>query len=145
MGDTEKKIHRYWLEAEETRHQVGAEQRETIEERQDAIVRGKATSSVIGTHAMGQRFNVLMTIQLPLKQKPCVTPRGMPLGMGAFTLDGFALTKERKTRRKKEAKKKKRKEKSLSDDDLLDLQCTATRDRSRSPRRRAMPTPAGRS
>ena len=65
-------IHRYWLEAEESRHQVGGEQRETAEERAIAQARGKATSSVIGIGAMGQRFNVLMTIQVPLKQQhPC--------------------------------------------------------------------------
>ncbi|CAJ1408314.1 unnamed protein product [Effrenium voratum] len=61
-------IHRYWLEAEESRHHVGGEQRETAEERAVALARGKATSSVIGTRAMGQRFNVLMTIQVPLQQ-----------------------------------------------------------------------------
>lgn len=33
-----------------------------------AQARGKATSSVIGIRAMGQRFNVLMTIQVPLQQ-----------------------------------------------------------------------------
>ena len=53
-------IHR-WLEAEESQHKVGAEQKETSEERSDALKRGKATSSVIGIRAMGQRFNVLMT------------------------------------------------------------------------------------
>eukprot|EP00928_Gymnodinium_smaydae_P066715 TRINITY_DN4967_c1_g3_i1.p1 TRINITY_DN4967_c1_g3~~TRINITY_DN4967_c1_g3_i1.p1 ORF type:complete len:446 (+),score=62.40 TRINITY_DN4967_c1_g3_i1:64-1401(+) len=67
--DDARRVHRYWLEAEETSHQVGGEQKETAEEREDALARGKATSSVIGTRAMGQRFNVLMTIQVPLKQK----------------------------------------------------------------------------
>ena len=62
-------IHRYWLEAEESKHKVGGEQRETDAERAEAQARGKATSSVIGIRAMGQRFNVLMTIQVPLKQK----------------------------------------------------------------------------
>ena len=68
--DDEGKIHRYWLEAEESRHEVGGEQRETDQERAEALARGKATSSVIGIRAMGQRFNVLMTIQVPLEQKP---------------------------------------------------------------------------
>eukprot|EP00928_Gymnodinium_smaydae_P066713 TRINITY_DN4967_c1_g1_i1.p1 TRINITY_DN4967_c1_g1~~TRINITY_DN4967_c1_g1_i1.p1 ORF type:complete len:467 (+),score=54.52 TRINITY_DN4967_c1_g1_i1:70-1401(+) len=80
--DETKQIHRYWLEAEETRHQVGSEQRETAEERQDALARGKATASVIGTRAMGQRFNVLMTIQVPLKQKPRSRPNRY--GMNIF-------------------------------------------------------------
>mmetsp|Transcript_4251 Transcript_4251/g.6929 ORF Transcript_4251/g.6929 Transcript_4251/m.6929 type:complete len:440 (-) Transcript_4251:254-1573(-) len=62
-------IHRYWLEAERSDHKVGGEQRETNEERTDAMSRGKATASVIGTIAMGTRFNVLMTIQVPLQQK----------------------------------------------------------------------------
>lgn len=62
-------MHRYWLEAEESSHKVGGEQKESAEERADALMRGKATSSVIGTRAMGQRFNVLMTIQVPLEQQ----------------------------------------------------------------------------
>merc|ERR1711988_1229637 len=67
--DSENKIHRYWLEAERSKHKVGGEQKETKEERDDAIKRGKATSSVIGIKAMGTRFNVLMTIQIPLEQQ----------------------------------------------------------------------------
>ena len=66
--DDQGQIHRYWLEAEESKHKVGGEQRETEEERAEAQARGKATSSVIGIRAMGQRFNVLMTIQVPLQQ-----------------------------------------------------------------------------
>jgi len=67
--DDQGQIHRYWLEAEESKHKVGGEQRETQEEeRAEAQARGKATSSVIGIRAMGQRFNVLMTIQVPLQQ-----------------------------------------------------------------------------
>jgi len=67
--DQNKTVHRYWLEAERTRHKVGGAQVEEKEEKQDAIKRGKATASVIGTKAMGTRFNVLMTIQIPLKQE----------------------------------------------------------------------------
>jgi huntingtin len=63
------KTHRYWLEAERSDHKVGGAQCESAEERQDALVRGKAVSSVIGTRAMGTRFNVLMTIQIPLEQQ----------------------------------------------------------------------------
>lgn len=67
--EKKKVIHRYWLEAEYTSHKVGGSQTETKEEREDAISRGKATSCTIGTRAMETRFNALMTIQIPLKQK----------------------------------------------------------------------------
>mmetsp|Transcript_124915 Transcript_124915/g.233571 ORF Transcript_124915/g.233571 Transcript_124915/m.233571 type:complete len:455 (-) Transcript_124915:22-1386(-) len=67
--DDDLQIHRYWLEAERSAHKVGGSQRESAEERADALKRGKATAKVIGTKAMGTRFNVLMTIQIPLKQK----------------------------------------------------------------------------
>ena len=84
--DDSGRIHRYWLEAEESRHQVGGEQRETAEERAEAQARGKATSSVIGIRAMGQRFNVLMTIQVPLKQNP---PKRQATGIPAWSLGGM--------------------------------------------------------
>ena len=64
------KIHRHWLEAERSAHKVGGAQKETAAEKADALKRGKATASVIGVRAMGTRFNVLMTVQVPLKQKP---------------------------------------------------------------------------
>lgn len=67
--DQDGAIHRYWLEAERSDHKVGGQQKETKQERNDALSRGKATASVIGTRAMGTRFNVLMTIQVPLQQK----------------------------------------------------------------------------
>lgn len=60
---------RYWFEAERTAHKVGGAQKESAEEKQEALARGKATSAVIGTKAMGTRFNVLMTIQVPLEQQ----------------------------------------------------------------------------
>jgi hypothetical protein len=63
------RVSRYWLEAESSSHKVGGSQVETKEENEDALERGKATSSVIGTKAIGTRFNMLMTIQVPLKQK----------------------------------------------------------------------------
>jgi hypothetical protein len=66
--ENEGKTHRYWFECERTKHQVGGAQVETAEEKADALARGKATSSVIGTRAMGTRFNVLMSIQIPIKQ-----------------------------------------------------------------------------
>lgn len=68
--DEEGTIRRYWLEAERSRHKVGGPQVETDEERTEALARNKATASVIGVRAMGTRFNVLMNIQIPLKQKP---------------------------------------------------------------------------
>lgn len=71
-------IHRYWLEAERSRHKVGGQQVETEEERADAAARGKATASVIGVRTMGTRFNVLMNIQVPLKQAPPPVRRGLP-------------------------------------------------------------------
>lgn len=67
--DEDGAIHRYWLEAERSEHKVGGQQQETEKERADALSRGKAIASVIGTKAMGTRFNVLMTIQVPLQQK----------------------------------------------------------------------------
>jgi len=63
-------ISRHWLEAEESKHKVGGEQKESDEERMDALSRNKATSSEIGVRGIGSRFNVLMTIQVPLRQKP---------------------------------------------------------------------------
>jgi huntingtin len=59
---------RHWFEAERSTHVVGGEQRESNQEREDAFSRNKATGSVIGTRGMGVRFNVLMTIQIPLAQ-----------------------------------------------------------------------------
>ena len=63
-------IERIWLEVESTSHKVGGAQVETEKEKEDAQERGKATSAVIGTRAIGTRFNVLMTVQIPLQQKP---------------------------------------------------------------------------
>jgi len=62
-------VNRFWLEAERSRHKVGGSQNESKQERDDAVARGKATASVIGVAGMGTRFNVLMTIQIPLEQK----------------------------------------------------------------------------
>jgi ubiquitin C len=67
--DEENVVHRYWLEAERSDHGVGGAQRESVQERESALRRGKATSSVIGIKAMGTRFNTLMTVQIPLRQK----------------------------------------------------------------------------
>lgn len=54
-----ERVNEYWLEAESSDHKVGGEQKETREERDDAVKRGKATSEIIGIKAMGTRFNVL--------------------------------------------------------------------------------------
>ena len=81
------KTHRYWLEAERSEHKVGGAQRETTEERQDALARGKAVSSVIGTRAMGARFNVLMTIQIPLEQQK--QPMRKSMGLFGGMMGGF--------------------------------------------------------
>jgi len=84
------KIHRYWLEAERSRHKVGGPQVETEEERTAAAARGKATSSVIGVRAMGTRFNVLMNIQVPLEQAPRpMRSMGMALGSKKKKSKGF--------------------------------------------------------
>merc|ERR1712038_277439 len=82
-GGGERRIGRYWLEAERSTHGVGGAQVETKEEKEDAIRRGKATSSVIGIKAMGTRFNVLMTVQIPLKQKETRVDHPVLFGMCA--------------------------------------------------------------
>lgn len=74
-------ISRHYLEAEATRHSVGGEQKETDAEIISASNRGKATSSVIGVKGMGTRFNALMTIQVPMKQKNEHLTRGLAYGM----------------------------------------------------------------
>ena len=66
---TDGKVHRHWLEAERSAHKVGGAQKETAAEKADALKRGKATANTIGIRAMGTRFNVLLTVQVPLKQK----------------------------------------------------------------------------
>lgn len=68
-------ICRYWFEAERSRHAVGGAQSESREEAIEAAARGKATAAVIGTRTMGTRFNVLMTIQVPLQQQRRLSTR----------------------------------------------------------------------
>lgn len=100
--DRRGRTHRHWLEAERSDHGVGGAQHETAEERDDALDRGKATSSVIGTRAMGTRFNVLMTVQIPLTQRPRRKRRRPPVKKKS------AAKKKRKrcVKKKKCAKKK---------------------------------------
>jgi len=64
--DANGKLVNRWLEAEETSFKVGSEQIETDEQ---VKANKKASSCVIGIKSMGQRFNALLTIQIPLKQK----------------------------------------------------------------------------
>jgi len=62
---------------------VGGAQIESDAEAAAAVRSGKAAASVIGTRAMGTRFNAVMTIQVPLLQNPIRltinTPSGVPL------------------------------------------------------------------
>eukprot|EP00928_Gymnodinium_smaydae_P066714 TRINITY_DN4967_c1_g2_i1.p1 TRINITY_DN4967_c1_g2~~TRINITY_DN4967_c1_g2_i1.p1 ORF type:complete len:462 (+),score=61.23 TRINITY_DN4967_c1_g2_i1:72-1457(+) len=106
--DDANRVHRHWLEADETDHQVGGEQHETAEEREEALARGKATSSVIGTRAMGQRFNVLMTVQVPLKQKRLPT-RGADIfyGVNCSTKSPSKKSRRRSEKSKRRSKKSK--------------------------------------
>merc|ERR1712093_291256 len=67
-------IHRHWLEAERSTQGVGGKQIETEEEATAAAARGKAVSQRIGIEAMGSRFNTLMTVQIPLQQRPPTPP-----------------------------------------------------------------------
>jgi huntingtin len=74
--DAAGSICRHYFEAERSTKTVGGAQVETEQEAVAAAERGKATAAVIGTRAMGTRFNVLMTVQIPLEQKPkCSTLR----------------------------------------------------------------------
>mmetsp|Transcript_36017 Transcript_36017/g.36264 ORF Transcript_36017/g.36264 Transcript_36017/m.36264 type:complete len:94 (+) Transcript_36017:205-486(+) len=63
------RVCRYWLEAERTAHTVGGEQHKTEEEKIEALSRGKAIATAIVPHALGTRFNCLVTVQMPLKQE----------------------------------------------------------------------------
>jgi hypothetical protein len=67
--DSSGKLVNRWLEAEETSYKVGAEQVETEMQVEENMKRGKASSAVIGIKSMGQRFNALLTVQIPLQQK----------------------------------------------------------------------------
>merc|ERR1719181_1951457 len=82
LGD-DRKVSRHWFEAERSSHAVGGQQNESKEEKLAAAARGKATASVIGTRAMGTRFNVLATVQVPLKQKKRMS-RSSAWGEGVY-------------------------------------------------------------
>ena len=68
--DPDGNIRQYWNSAEATKFKVGQEQKETAEESAQATACGKAEATHIGIREMGKCMNVLMTIQLPIKQKP---------------------------------------------------------------------------
>lgn len=76
---------RFWLEAERSHHQVGLAQKESEAERSDALNRGKAVADVLGLRAMGTRFNVLMTIQIPLIAPPQEMSPPLAVFSGAST------------------------------------------------------------
>ena len=58
------------LKLETTRFGVGEQQTETQAERQAAHQAGKAVSGAIGVRSMNQRLNCVVTVQVPLQQKP---------------------------------------------------------------------------
>lgn len=58
----------YWLKAVTSDQKVGQEQVETKESTQKALQQGHAVAQRIGVKHMGNRFNVVMLIQVPLKQ-----------------------------------------------------------------------------
>jgi len=62
-------IFEFWLKAEKTKFDVSGQQRETFAEKLEADNSGKASSKIIGTKAMGERVNAILTIQIPLKQQ----------------------------------------------------------------------------
>ena len=68
--DPDGNIRQYWNSAEATKFKVGQEQKETPEESGQAAACGKAEATPIGIREMGKCMNVVMTIQLPIKQKP---------------------------------------------------------------------------
>lgn len=65
-----------WLKAKASEFGVGAEQKETAETRASALAAGSAVAMCIGPKALGPKFNVCMTVQLPLKQKEVARARG---------------------------------------------------------------------
>ena len=68
--DPDGNIRQYWNSAEASKFKIGQEQKETPEESAEAVASAKAEATHIGIREMGKCMNVLMTIQLPIKQKP---------------------------------------------------------------------------
>lgn len=71
-----------WLKAKASEFGVGAEQKETAETRASALAAGSAVAMCIGPKALGPKFNVCMTVQLPLKQREVARYRGISKGGG---------------------------------------------------------------
>lgn len=73
MKRADGKTSTHWLKAKSSEFKVGAEQKETAETIAKAIAEGSAVAMPIGIKEMGNAFNVLMVLQLPLKQRPPTT------------------------------------------------------------------------
>ena len=64
--------HAHALEVEATRHTAAAQAMvDTIEERTNAIQRGKTGSTIIGLPSLGERSNILFFVQIPISKHPC--------------------------------------------------------------------------
>jgi len=74
MGSEQFNIHRHWFKAEETEHAVGKDQKQVESLRRSPRLADKSTKKTtncvaqrLGPKCMGERFNTIMTIQVPLK------------------------------------------------------------------------------
>jgi hypothetical protein len=65
--DSSGKVHGYLLKATASKCPVGEPQNESLEDIEQAISEGTASATVIGIKALGQRFNAVLLIQIPLK------------------------------------------------------------------------------
>ena len=90
--------HQYFFEAEASNHAVGVDQAsESAAAAAAAAARGKSAAMIIGTRAMGPRFNALMMVQVPLLRKAPSPRRSTKTWSGSFqiyirTLTGKTLT-----------------------------------------------------
>lgn len=88
QGQVEQK----WLQAHASTFQVGGEQKETVETAQAAAASGQAFARNIGVKGMGTRFNTVMLVQVPMKQRPSGN-RGFPgFGYAGGAGGGFPNT-----------------------------------------------------
>lgn len=94
-----------WLRAKRSEFSVGAEQKETDATRADALSKGSAVAMPIGPKFLGNKFNVVMALQVPLVQKEMPLYRGMgpskgfsaaacAMGFGASGTDEGCVTLE---------------------------------------------------
>lgn len=84
--DAAGRVTENWMRAAASRFRVGDVQEQTDEERADAARSNVAHARVLGIRAMGTRLNALMTVQVPIRQRPERVTRGMPamaMAMGA--------------------------------------------------------------